>query len=138
MRSIWCGHLKIVMHGASMQNWRDLCVKLSVPGLYLSSLLHSLHWICQSYCGRYFSNYSFRLSSAFTRLEYQTSWIYFASSFSSFDSLSFLHSLFSLVLLVLLIFLSSQGYVQIESICADRSCSNLGQLKICNSLLFVL
>lgn len=138
MRSIWCGHLKIVMHGASMQSWRDLCVKLIEPGLYLSLQLHNLHWICQSYCGRYFSNYSFgwmfhlvcifAISSQmstlialltnhlnmfvkfFTHLNYQNSWIYFAPWFSSFDSFSFLHSSFSSVLLELSIFLSSHRF----------------------------
>lgn len=115
MRSIWSGHLKIVMLGANMQSWRDLCVKLIEPGLYLSLQLHSLHWICQSYYGRYFSNYSFRwmfylvcmftissemstliefltnhinmLSRSFTRLNYRTSWIYFAPLFCSLDSM---------------------------------------------------
>lgn len=115
MRSIWSGHLKIVMLGANMQSWRDLCVKLIEPGLYLSLQLHSLHWICQSYCGRYFSNYSFRWmfylvcmftisSEMSTLIEFLTNhinmfvmffhssklsdfWIYFAPLFRSSDSM---------------------------------------------------
>lgn len=53
MRSIQSGHLKTVMHGASMRSWRDLCVRLNELGLFLSLLLPNQHWICQNCCGRY-------------------------------------------------------------------------------------
>jgi len=41
------------MHGASTQSWRDLCVRLSELGLFLSLRLPNQLWICQSCCGRY-------------------------------------------------------------------------------------
>ena len=53
MKNIWSGRLKIVMLGASMQNWRDLYLRLIELEQFLSLQLLNQHWTCLSCCGRY-------------------------------------------------------------------------------------
>ncbi|KAJ0047650.1 hypothetical protein Pint_17011 [Pistacia integerrima] len=53
MKGTWNGHQRTAMLGANLQNWRDLWMKQSELGLFLSLQLPSRLWICLSCCGRY-------------------------------------------------------------------------------------